>query len=100
MSGSQIPKIPGYQKHHIIPQSMNHPLLNRLGFDVNQSKNIVQLPISSKIDPTRTVHRGRHNAAYDDLIRKRLDAIDALKASDSIKRMHLNDVMENVGDDL
>jgi hypothetical protein len=96
----QIPQMPGYQKHHIIPQSMKHPLLDRLNFDVHQSSNIVQLPVSADIDPTRTVHKGRHNAAYDDRIRKRLDVIDALDASDNIKQLHLNDLMENVGDDL
>jgi len=79
---------------------MKHPLLDKLGFDVHQSSNIVQLPTSAAIDPTRTVHKGRHNSAYDDMIRRRLNAIDALDASDDIKRMHLNDVMENVGDDL
>ncbi|TKI69465.1 hypothetical protein FC756_09090 [Lysinibacillus mangiferihumi] len=40
----QMPRMPGYQKHHIIPQSMKHLLLDRLGFDVHQSSNIVQLP--------------------------------------------------------
>jgi hypothetical protein len=96
----QIPQMSGYRKHHIVPQSMQHPLLDRLGFDVHQSGNIIQLPTSADIDPTRTVHAGKHNAAYDDMIRQRLDAIDALNASDDIKRMHLNDVMENAGDDL
>ncbi len=96
----QIPQMPGYQKHHIIPQSMKHPLLERLGFDVHQSNNIIQLPTNAQIDPTRTVHSGRHNSAYDDMIRQRLDAIDALNANDNIKRMHLNNLIENIGDDL
>ncbi|GHT71981.1 hypothetical protein AGMMS50239_41290 [Bacteroidia bacterium] len=96
----QIPQIPGYQRHHIIPKSTKHPLLDRLGFDVHQNKNIIQLPTSADIDPTRTVHNGMHNADYDKLIKSRLDAIDALKASDDIKRLHLDDLMENVGDDL
>jgi RHS repeat-associated protein len=96
----QMPRIPGYQRHHIIPQSMKHPLLDRLGFDVHQSRNIIQLPTSADVDPTRTVHLGPHNSDYDKLIKDQLDVIDALDASDDIKRMHLNDVMENVGDDL
>jgi RHS repeat-associated protein len=96
----QIPKIPGFQKHHIIPQTMDHPLLNRLRFDVHQSRNIIQLPTSSSIDPTRTVHLGRHNSAYDRMIRGQLDAVEALKASDNIKRMHVNDIMNNTGNDL
>jgi hypothetical protein len=93
---SQIPKIPSYQKHHIIPQSMDHPL----GFDVNQNRNIVQLPTSSSVDPTRTVHRGKHNGDYDDMIRSRLDAIDALDANDAIKKLHVEALMDDTGDDL
>ncbi len=89
--------MPGYQKHHIIPQSMKHPLLERLGFDVHQSSNIVQLLTSSEIDSTRTVHKGRHNRDYDSLISLKLDEIEALNANDDVKRMHLNDVMENIG---
>ena len=96
----QIPKIPGYQKHHIIPQSTKHPLLDRLGFDVHQNKNIIQLPTDPSIDTTRTVHKGRHNSVYDQMILERLDAIEALDASDKIKKLHLDDMMENIGDDL
>ena len=96
----QIPKIPGHQKHHIIPQSTKHPLLDRLGFDVHQNKNIIQLPTDPSIDTTRTVHKGRHNSVYDQMILERLDAIEALDASDKIKKLHLDDMMENIGDDL
>ena len=96
----QIPKIPGHQKHHIIPQSTKHPLLDRLGFDVHQNKNIIQLPTDPSIDTTRTVHKGRHNSVYDQMILERLDAIEALDASDKIKKLHLDDMIENIGDDL
>lgn len=81
----QIPKIPGYQKHHIIPKSMNHPLLDRLGFDVHQSNNIIQLPVDSTINSHRTVHCGKHNAAYDNMIRQMLDKIDTLDTTDNIQ---------------
>ena len=96
----QIPRILGYQKHHIIPESTKHPLLDRLGFDVHQHKNIIHLPTSSSIDPTRTVHTGRHASNYDKMILSRLDEIEALDADDIRKRMHVNDLMENTGDDL
>lgn len=91
--------MPGHQKHHIIPQSTKHPLLDRLGFDVHQNKKIIQLPTNPSIDATRTNHKGRHNSAYDRMILNRLDAIKSLNASDHIK-MHLDDMMENIGDDL
>lgn len=45
--------------------STKHPLLDRLGFDVHQHKNIIHLPTSSSIDPTGTVHIGRHTSNYD-----------------------------------
>jgi len=45
--------------------STKHPLLDRLGFDVHQHKNIILLPTSSSIDPTGTVHIGRHTSNYD-----------------------------------
>ena len=63
-------------------------------------KNIIHLPTSSSIDPTRTVHTGRHTSDYDKTILSRLDEIEPLDVDDIIKRMHLNDLMENTGDDL
>lgn len=58
------------------------------------------MPTSSSIDPTRTVHTGRHTSNYNKMILSRLDEIEALDADDIIKRMHVNDLMENTGDDL
>ena len=58
------------------------------------------MPTSSTIDPTRTVHTGRHTSDYDKMIFSRLDEIEPLDADDIIKRMHVNDLMENTGDDL
>jgi hypothetical protein len=56
-----MPGIPGYQKHHNIPQSMaNHPAVVNSGYDINNSRNITQLPNYGDTDPTRTVHRGMH----------------------------------------
>lgn len=42
----------------------------------------------------------RHTSNYDKMIFSRLDEIEALDADDIIKRMHVNDLMENTGDDL
>ena len=58
------------------------------------------MPTSSSIDPTRTAHTGRHTSNYNKMILSRLDEIEALDADDIIKRMHVNDLMENTGDDL
>ena len=75
-------------------------MLDRLGFDVHQKKNIIQLPSDPSVDVTRTVHKERHNSAYDRMILNWLDAIEALDASDNIKKLHLDGMMENIGDDL
>lgn len=58
------------------------------------------MPTSSAIDPTGTVHTGRHTSNYGKMILSRLDKIEALDVDDIISRMHLNDLMENTGDDL
>ena len=52
--------------------------------------------------PTVAHERGmcRHTSNYDKMIFSRLDEIEALDADDIIKRMHVNDLMENTGDDL
>ena len=63
-------------------------------------KNIIHLLTSSSIDPTRTVHTGRHTSDYDKMLLSRRDEIEPLDVDDIIKRMHLNDLMENTGDDL
>ncbi|MBX9448090.1 RHS repeat-associated core domain-containing protein [Dickeya chrysanthemi] len=97
----QMPVMPGYQKHHNIPQSMaNHPAIVNSGYDVNNSRNITQLPSSKeaiKADPGRTVHRGRHNKAYDDLVRGQLDAIHANNASPEVKRMQIDALSDDLG---
>ena len=96
----QIPGQAGHQKHHIIPQSMKHPLLDDIGYDAHQSKNIIQLPTKTEFDPTKTVHRGRHKADYDKMIASRLDEIHNLDASKAVKKMHVDAFMDDVGDDL
>ncbi|MEZ2603178.1 RHS repeat-associated core domain-containing protein [Kluyvera intermedia] len=97
----QMPVMPGYQKHHNIPQSMaNHPAIVNSGYDINNSRNITQLPSSKaaiKADPGRTVHRGMHNKAYDDLVRGQLDAIHASNASPEIKRMQIEALSDDLG---
>lgn len=44
-SYSNMPKIDGYQNHHVIPKSMaNQPAIKTAGFDVNKSSNLIYLP--------------------------------------------------------
>ncbi|EOI3549499.1 RHS repeat-associated core domain-containing protein [Cronobacter dublinensis] len=100
----KMPVMPGYQKHHNIPQSMaNHPAIVNSGYDVNNSRNITHLPSSKAAivaDPGRTVHRGKHNKAYDDLVRGQLDAIHASNASPEIKRLKIEALSDDLGNKL
>ena len=100
----KMPVMLGYQKHHNIPQSMaNHPAIVNSGYDVNNSRNITHLPTSKaaiEADPGRTVHRGKHNKAYDDLVRGQLDAIHASNASPEIKRLKIEALSDDLGNKL
>lgn len=63
-------------------------------------KNIIHLLTTSSIDPTRIVHPGRHTSNYDKMILSRLNEIEALDVDNIIKRVHVNDLVENIGEDL
>lgn len=88
---SDMLKIEGYQKHHIIPDSLReHPLLEEIGYDINSSRNIVYLPESRDIDPGRTVHKGSHRKWHKQHAKAELDKIRAMDATPEIKRMHVD----------
>jgi RHS repeat-associated protein len=97
----QMPGVAGHQKHHIIPQSLaKHPVIKGTGYDVHNSKNIIRLPTSGTIDPSRTVHRGMHTKAYEKMIADELDNINRLKTSPEIKKIHIDAFVERTGEKL
>jgi RHS repeat-associated protein len=66
----------GFNRHHIIPQSLrNHPILQKLGFDVDTVKNSIALPTSRDKHPTRSLHSGSHVKPYTERFRKLLDGV-------------------------
>ncbi|PIT18160.1 RHS repeat-associated core domain-containing protein [Snodgrassella alvi] len=70
-----MPKIDGFQKHHIIPQQLkNHALLKEAGMNIHSIKNIIYLPTSADAHPTRTIHKGSH-PKYKDKIEAKMDEI-------------------------
>jgi hypothetical protein len=88
-----LPDIDGYTKHHIIPDALrDHPLLKEINYDINNSRNIVYLPHTSEIDPTRTVHpkHGSHLGKHKTDALTKLDIIHAMNTSPEIKRMHVD----------
>ncbi len=65
----------GFQKHHIIPQSLeNHPALKNADFKMHSNRNIIYLPTNETAHPTRTIHKGSH-PGYNKSVRQQLDII-------------------------
>jgi len=92
-SYKDLPDISGNTKHHIIPDALReHPLLKELNYDINDVRNIVHLPHTPDVDPTRTVHpkHGGHLATHKQMALDELDRINAMNASLEIKRMHVD----------
>lgn len=66
---------PGFEAHHIIPRECaNHPVLNKIGFDLDQAANGIALPGRRGLDPTLPVHHGYHSS-YSAYVRRELDKI-------------------------
>lgn len=94
---SEMMSVDGYQKHHIIADSLrDHPLLEELGYDINNNRNLVYLPESRSIDPTRTVHNGSHRKWHKEHAKAELDRIRAMDASPEVKRMHVDAYTDNM----
>ncbi|MBF5012706.1 RHS repeat-associated core domain-containing protein [Burkholderia pseudomultivorans] len=94
----QMPSYPGWQLHHNIPQNLaDHPAIVESGYDLNTSRNITRLPTSSSVDPSRTVHRGMHTQAYNDMVESGLDRIHANNASPEIKAMQIQALSDDIG---
>ncbi len=94
---SQMPPVDGYQKHHIISDSLrDHPVLREVGYDINSSKNLVYLPTDSSIDGTRTVHNGSHRSWHKNDMEAELNRIYAMDASPDVKRMHIDATVDDM----
>jgi hypothetical protein len=74
-----MPKIDGYQNHHVIPRSMaDHPAIKSAGFDVDKPSNLIYLPKDQGAHPTRSQHNGwnKQHKSYNADIKDQLDRID------------------------
>jgi RHS repeat-associated protein len=64
----------GYDIHHVLPKSVaKDPFLKDIGFDVESHFNRIGLPRNASIASGRTIHRGKHNAAYTQHFRNIVD---------------------------
>ncbi len=71
-----MPKIDGYQLHHVIPRSMkNDPVVKAAGFDIDKPNNLIYLPKEKGIHQDRSLHNGwnKGHAQYNEGIKDKLD---------------------------
>ncbi|WP_269467217.1 AHH domain-containing protein [Flavobacterium columnare] len=91
-SYNNMPKIDGYQNHHVIPRSMaDHPAIKSAGFDVDKPSNLIYLPKEQGTHPTRSQHKGwnkQHKAYNADMFGKLNDIHDIGKAEGWSKKQY------------
>lgn len=74
----------GYQAQHIIPKNLrNHPVLKRIGMDMDHADNGIFLPIPAKDPSALSRHRGFHSV-YNNVVK---DQLDKLNINQSIKEL-------------
>ena len=91
-----MPSIPGYQKHHIIPQQLrNHELIKRAGANIHASNNIISLPTSEDAHPTRTIHTGSH-PEYTKLTEAEMDRLVKLGEKNNWTQAQYKDALDKL----
>ena len=92
----KLTRIPGYQQHHIIPCRRKkqadgsfiideHPILKKIGMNLDDESNGIFLPTSNKVVRGKTVHKGRHNI-YNQAVFNYLDTLDVNEDADVLER--------------
>ena len=77
----------GYQAQHIIPIELKgHPVLKKIGFDLDDASNGLFLRKPGKAISTTSRHSGYH-APYNRFVEKMLDSIDVNSSTNSIRKM-------------
>ena len=73
-----MPKIDGYQNHHVTPRSKaDHPAIKAAGFDVDKPSNLIYLPKEAGTHSTRSLHDGwnKGHSDYNAHMQSELDRI-------------------------
>ena len=88
-----------YAAHHIIPtQLSNHPILRRIGMDMDKATNGIALPTKPGLHPTSPLHRGSH-PGYTNAVKQELDRIPHFASKRRIQR-HVNEIQQIFRDKL
>ena len=83
-----------WQAHHIIPNNLEHPLLDSLNFDKDSVHNAIPLPKDR--GAASTPHVGRHKRVYDEAIQDFLDELQELDLPPDVKKNAIVDGIENL----
>ena len=85
----------GHQAQHIIPAEMaNHPVLQRIGMDLDDASNGLFLRTPADDISAMSRHRGYHST-YNEFVRTQLDGID-LNQSVDILQKQVYDLQQNL----
>ncbi|MFD2909213.1 AHH domain-containing protein [Flavobacterium ardleyense] len=97
-----MPKIDGYQNHHVIPRSLSdHPAIKAAGFDVDKSSNLIYLPKEQGTHPFRSQHNGwnRQHKAYNADMRQKLNDIHDIGKADGWSKKQYSEAIESLRGD-
>lgn len=76
----------GYQAQHIIPaETANHPVLQRVGMDLDDTSNGLFLRTHADDISAMSRHRGYHSI-YNEFVKTQLDAMDISQSVDVVQK--------------
>ena len=85
----------GHQAQHIIPAEMaNHPVLQRIGMDLDDTSNGLFLRTPADDISTMSRHRGYHST-YNEFVKTELDAMD-ISQSVGVLQKRVYDLQQNL----
>ncbi|MDY4097725.1 MAG: AHH domain-containing protein [Lachnospiraceae bacterium] len=85
----------GHQAQHIIPAEMaNHPVLQRIGMDLDDASNGLFLRTPADDINAMSRHRGYHST-YNEFIRTQLDGMDINQSVDVLQKQ-VYDLQQNL----
>lgn len=85
----------GHQAQHIIPAEMaNHPVLQRIGMDLDDASNGLFLRTPADDISAMSRHRGYHST-YNEFVRIQLDGIDINQSVDVLQKQ-VYDLQQNL----
>ena len=85
----------GHQAQHIIPAEMaNHPVLQRIGMDLDDASNGLFLRTPADDVSAMSRHRGYHST-YNEFVKTQLDAMDISQSVDVLQKQ-VYDLQQNL----